>query len=374
MQFADAKGRQRRRRRRRGGLRRRQRRSGCGSLWLTDQLWMALAGRCDRTRSRVRAEQSRAETANYESEAAKGEGPFLQSIWQDAEQSQRQPGPGPKPTLRPTPTNRPCHHPVRRDATQSHRREKTLQLRMRKMKMAKRKTQRSANCEANCDVGSEKPKRLRKSRKFTEKLQNVTFHPLRTKTDCGGEVGQDYQARPGQDRAGQAGSQPENALFQCRLPPDAITANEETSCRPPFLFSFFLSHTHRHGRMHRHIYYSEFCVCVWHAYSDISCGFRQFTTKCQEWWKASAGTKSFSSRRRLCVCIGNGICCPALWGLPCSAALLLSHTHSLSLSLLCLSKYLCRCSSGQMPRCLAGFFLFSFFFFGSSCACRLSDY
>lgn len=47
----------------------------------------------------------------------------------------------------------------------------------------------------------------------------------------------------------------------------------------------------------------------------------------------------------------------------CHALLLsCSRTHTLSLSLLCLSKYLCRCSSGQMPRCLAGFFLFLFFF------------
>lgn len=74
------------------------------------------------------------------------------------------------------------------------------------------------------------------------------------------EVGHDYQARTGQDRTGQAGSQPENALLQCRLPPDAITANEETSCRPPFLFYFFLSHTHIDTDTYTKL--SPVCVCV----------------------------------------------------------------------------------------------------------------
>lgn len=40
-----------------------------------------------------------------------------------------------------------------------------------------------------------------------------------------------------------------------------------------------------------------------------------------------------------------------------------THTHSLSLSLMWLSKYLCRCSSGQMPRCLVASLASSFFFF-----------
>lgn len=243
---------------------------------------------------------------------------------------------------------------------------------MRKMKMAKRKTQRSANCEANCDVGSEKPKRRRKSRKFTEKLQNVTFHPLRTKTDCGGEVGQDYQARPGQDRAGQAGSQPENALFQCRLPPDAITANEETSCRPPFLFSFFLSHTHRHGRMHRHIYYSEFCVCGTHT-ATYPVAFDNSPQNVKNDEKL-APERSPSPHDVVFAYVLVMASVVLLFG-GCHALLLsCSRTHTLSLSLCCASANIF--AAALRARCLVASLAssFLFFFFGSSCACRLSDY
>lgn len=147
--------------------------------------------------------------------------------------------------------------------------------------MAKRKTQRSANCEANCDVGSEKPKRRRKSRKFTEKLQNVTFHPLRTMAAGGGGGGPRLpgQAGTGQDRRA-ANRKTPFCSAACRL------MRLQQMRRLPAVHHFcfiFSSLTHTYTHIDTDTYTKlESCVCVWHAYCDISCGFRQFTTKCQE--------------------------------------------------------------------------------------------
>lgn len=178
----------------------------------------------------------------------------------------------------PTTTNRLCH-PL--DATQSHRREKNAATANEENENGKAENAAQRELRSELRRWQRKTKTSTKKSKIYRKVTKCYISSLANE-GCRGEeeVGQDYQARPGQDRAGQAGSQPENALLQCRLPPDAITANEETSCRPPFLFYFFLSHTHIH--IDTDTYTKRSPVCVWHAYCDISCGFRQFTTKCQE--------------------------------------------------------------------------------------------
>lgn len=188
-------------------------------------------------------------------------------------------------------------------------------------------------------------------------------------------------------RTGQAGSQPENALLQCRLPPDAITANEETSCRPPFLFSFFLSHTHthRHKRAHaqtRTYTNMSMCVCVCDTHTatyPVAFDNSPQNVKNDEKLAPERSPSPHRRRRRRLAYVLVMACVVLLLGchvaaLPLAQALSLSL--ALSFSVLCLSKYLCR--AALRASCLTGFFLFRlllfFSFFGSSCACRLSDY
>lgn len=234
--------------------------------------------------------------------------------------------------------------------------------------MAKRKTQRSANCEANCDVGSEKPKRRRKSRKFTEKLQNVTFHPLRTMAAGGGGGGPRLpgQAGTGQDRTGQdrraANRKTPFCSAACRL------MRLQQMRRLPAVHHFcfiFSSLTHTYTHIDTDTYTKlESCVCVCGTHTaTYPVAFDNSPQNVKNDEKL-APERSPSPHDVVFAYVLVMASVVLLFG-GCHA-LLLSRSCTLSLSLsvalLCLSKYLCLCSSGQMPRCLTGFFLFRFFF------------
>lgn len=263
------------------------------------------ARRCDRTRSRVRAEQSRPPITKVK--LPKERSFFAVNLT----------GRRAKPKAahaRAHARNQPCAHrqpPLRLLATQSHsvgelkrtsnkkKKERNKRCnRMRKMKMAKRKAQRSANRrDASCDVGREKPKRRRKSRKFTKSYKMLHFIPCAAMGRQRAGVGR-RPGRTGQDRRAANRKTPFFSAA-CRLMRLQQMRRLPAVHHFCFLFSS-LTHTHTHtdgAHAQTRILICVYCVyvCVWHAYCDISCGFRQFTTKCQEWWKASAGTKSFSS-------------------------------------------------------------------------------
>lgn len=105
-----------------------------------------------------------------------------------------------------------------------------------------------------------KAQRVAKNQNVDEKVEN-----LRKATKCyissparvGATKGMQRQrtwVRPGTRAGLERRAANRKTPFFLRLPPDAITANEETSCRPPFSYFFFVVHSHIYTHTHTATY------------------------------------------------------------------------------------------------------------------------
>lgn len=210
----------------------------------------------------------------------------------------------PAPTANHPPPPSPRPHPAcdtkpqtrQRREIETYEREKIKKKmkhcnRMRKMKMAKRKTQRSAKrgdatraatlAAKNQNV-DEKVENLRKVTKcYISSLATTTTTTTSERIwDGSGGLRVGPRPGPGQDRRA-ANRKTPFCSAACRLMRLQQMRRLPAVHHFCFLFSS-LTHTQTQAGACTDTSMSTVCVCVWHAYCDISCGFRQFTTKCQE--------------------------------------------------------------------------------------------
>lgn len=219
----------------------------CGSPGLTDQLRMKREAKAGRASSE--------QTANYESEAAKERSFFAVNLT----------GGRAKPKAVATPTRNPT--PIHSPPQQSHKRKGEKPSWDGKMKSGERRESRVESREPRNEQKQTEQKKedqtkvenLRKATKCyisspdsgpkaTDQPSHPSTHaPTHWLSHVGVKSSKRVRKRAEGGERGVPGNQPENALFS--LPrPDAITANEGTSCRPPFLF--FPTHRHTHTPTH----------------------------------------------------------------------------------------------------------------------------
>lgn len=164
---------------------------------------MALPGRCDRTRSRVRAEQSRPPitkvklpkersffAVNLTGRRAKPKAAHAQARARNQPCAHRQPPSYPPTRPHPACDTKPQTRQRREIETYEREKKKENETLQPNEENENGKAQNAAQrvarrCDASSDVGREKPKRRRKSRKFTKSYKMLHFIPCDDDDDDG---------------------------------------------------------------------------------------------------------------------------------------------------------------------------------------------
>lgn len=316
----------------------------CGSPGLTDQLRMKREAKAGRASSE--------QTANYESEAAKERSFFAVNLTGGRAK--------PKAVATPTRNPTPIHSP--RSKATNGKAKNPVEMGKWKAASAENRESRAENPETNKNKQNKKKKTKRKS-KIYEKLPNVTFHPLIVDQKRPTSPATQAPMHPPTDSPMSAWSprrecerEPREESEECRVTnrktpffhcPGLMRLQQMRGLPAVHHFCFFpLTDTHTHQPTHQHTRHStswKRTLAQWRSartLAHISCGFRQFTTKCQEWRKASRGTAA-----------------TLYWYVLAPSC---SHSLPSDVLLLCLPKHP---SSAEMLSCSPGFSRFFLHFF-----------
>lgn len=334
----------------------------CGSPGLTDQLRMKREAKAGRASSE--------QTANYESEAAKERSFFAVNLT----------GGRAKPKAVATPTRNPT--PIHSPPQQSHKRKGEKPSWDGKMKSGERRESRVESREPRNEQKQTEQKKedqtkvenLRKATKCyisspdsgpkaTDQPSHPSTHaPIHPPTDSpmsAWSPRRECEREPREESEECRVTNRKTPFFHC---PGLMRLQQMRGLPAVHHFCFFpLTDTHTHQPTHQHTRHPTSwtrTLAQWRSartLAHISCGFRQFTTKCQEWRKASRGTAA-----------------TLYWYVLAPSC---SHSLPSDVLLLCLPKHP---SSAEMLSCSPGFSRFFPTLFplclAQSGACRLSDY